>query len=652
MRYAFGMRSFLLHLVLLLPLLVQGELKQAPAISVLVDESRALTLEQVREMPFAPASGANFGYTDSAIWLRMDLKTEEGGTRWAVIRYPRIPQVDFYAMHGDGRVEHHRSGTDFPIESRAVWAREHIFPFSADAGEPVEIFIRAVSSVSLQLPLQTWTPESYLHESTVAELRFGFFMAYMLALVLVGFTLAITLRERVAAVQAVAILLHVAVMYCVMGHAELFGFPWKAYFSFKGVAFLAHLSMALTLVYVADLFNIRNRWPRFFRLYLLYFTAEVLLVAALAVCQSTVFMKMHLWSLVLMSLILIGISVVSACQRYRPAYYFTIGWVFFFTTLVVQSLHYLGLVRATWSINYNVYQSMALIGTTFFVFAVADRARMIRTERDLVKAELLERTRSEAERLCRMVDERTVELREAKEAAEAANEQKTWFIANVSHDLRAPISSLISLTNIFSHHSNELNLPERFNRFLGQLRSGGDFLMLVLNNILDLSVLEMNAAAVRPETFDLKEWCGNMTNLVRSLAEARNVQVQCTCSGGKVQADRTRLSQVLLNLAQNAVKFSPEKGTVCIELCLDADALHLNVCDEGPGIAPEERMRIFDLFAQGTAGPSHRSGVGLGLNIVQRNVELLGGAIRLSDAVGGGSCFSATIPLSRIPQAE
>ncbi|VGO17484.1 Autoinducer 2 sensor kinase/phosphatase LuxQ [Pontiella desulfatans] len=237
------------------------------------------------------------------------------------------------------------------------------------------------------------------------------------------------------------------------------------------------------------------------------------------------------------------------------------------------------------------------------------------------------------------------ELSDAKEAAEQANRKKTWFIANVSHDLRAPISSIIGLTNIFHHHGKSLELPDKFNAFLEQLKSGGGFLMLMLNNILDLSAFEMNAAAVRPEHFELSEWGGEIGNLVQPLANEQGVQVRIDATTATIEADRTRLSQILLNLIHNAIKFTPENGTVRIALSCSPSSLEMRVSDEGPGIPEEERERIFDMFAQGAEGPSHRSGVGLGLSIVERNTRLLGGDIRIGNAQPTGTVFTVAVPL-------
>jgi signal transduction histidine kinase len=238
------------------------------------------------------------------------------------------------------------------------------------------------------------------------------------------------------------------------------------------------------------------------------------------------------------------------------------------------------------------------------------------------------------------------ELHSAKEAAEQANQKKTWFIANVSHDLRAPISSIIGLSNIFQHHSKGLNLPDKFNAFLEQLHSGSEFLMLMLNNILDLSAFEMNASVVRPESFELCEWSNGIRNLVQPLANEQGVQICMDCASATIFADRTRLSQILLNLIHNAIKFTPKNGTIQVDISCTPSTLEMRVCDEGPGIPPEEQEQIFELFSQGTEGPSSRSGVGVGLSIVERNTSLLNGSIRINSAEPVGTIFSITIPLA------
>lgn len=243
-------------------------------------------------------------------------------------------------------------------------------------------------------------------------------------------------------------------------------------------------------------------------------------------------------------------------------------------------------------------------------------------------------------------------LNEAKQIAEEANLKKTWFITNVSHDLKAPVSAMISLSQIFNHHSQSLNLPDKFNRFLRQLNSGGEFLMLMLHNILDHSALEMNAVSVHPETLNLEECCTSMVNLVQALADEKEVSIDVSWQGDHrtLEMDRARVSQILLNLLHNAIKFSPERGTVTLALSIQPESLKFTVSDHGPGISPDKQRELFKMFGQSERSVTGHTSTGLGLSIVKRNVELLGGSIEVSPAQPSGAVFSIAVPLNSLPE--
>ncbi|MGJ8654892.1 MAG: ABC transporter substrate-binding protein [Akkermansiaceae bacterium] len=235
----------------------------------------------------------------------------------------------------------------------------------------------------------------------------------------------------------------------------------------------------------------------------------------------------------------------------------------------------------------------------------------------------------------------------AKQESEEANQHKTWFITNVSHDLKAPISSMVSLTQIFNHHSEKLELPDKFNRFLKQLNSGGEFLMLMLDNILDHSAFEMNAISINPERVNLEECCRSVINLLQPLADEKDVELKLLWSGksNNFAIDRTRLSQIFLNLLHNAIKFSPKNGIVTLEIEIEGSKLGAKISDEGPGIPAHREKDLFSMFGQSDKKGTKRSSTGLGLSIVKRNVDLLDGEIIMNRTRFGGTQFIILIPM-------
>ena len=237
----------------------------------------------------------------------------------------------------------------------------------------------------------------------------------------------------------------------------------------------------------------------------------------------------------------------------------------------------------------------------------------------------------------------------AKKNSEEANQKKTWFITNVSHDLKAPVSAMISLTQIFNHHSKDLKLPEKFNSFLKQLSSGGEFLMLLLDNILDHSAFEMNSVSVCPELVELTACCESLTHITLPLADEKDVAIQLQWHSEErlFHVDRTRLSQILLNLLHNAIKFSPRESVVSLDLTIKNNELLVQVGDQGPGIPPQRQRDLFKMFGESQkAGPRHSS-TGLGLSIIKRNIDLLAGTIEVRQNTPQGTLFLIKIPASQ-----
>lgn len=622
---------------------------------VLFDESRSLTVAEVRGGEAASRfreprrDDLNFGLQTAAIWLRFRVAAEATGRWWGVVHKPRLQKIDIYVVQGDD-VAHFASGMDRPFEQRAVLVREHVFPVSLREGEEATVFIRTESRASQQLPVRFWTAKTYLARTSAVELGEGVYFAYQLALVLTAFIFAGVMRERMSALLGTAILMNVLTDYCAEGYAEWIGIPAKALLSFHAVPAVAHMALVFGMVYVGDLCDVRTRWPRLARVYRGYVLFEFVFAFALLVHPGQSMISAHLVLISLTAVVITAISLGTVLQRYRPAYFFFGGWAFFLALVFTRSVAHLGFLP-TASLNVISFQGACMVGTTLFMVAIADRARTIRGERDETRRRLFEQTRTQAKTLQRKVRERTAELEEAKERAERANREKTRFIADVSHDLRAPVSSFVALSNVLRHHGKKLELPDAFGRFLSQLHAAGQFLVLMLNNILDISAIEMNAHTVRSEVIYLADWQQRVSNLAMPLAEAGGARLFFAevPASTHFESDPTRLGQVLLNLIQNAVNFSPPDALVSVALSLQSEELVMEVADEGPGIPEDDKERVFEMFERGGGEGNNGDGIGLGLSIVKRNVELLKGTVQAVDAEPSGARFVVRIPVAGRP---
>ncbi|MHB2021362.1 MAG: ATP-binding protein, partial [Candidatus Xenobia bacterium] len=251
------------------------------------------------------------------------------------------------------------------------------------------------------------------------------------------------------------------------------------------------------------------------------------------------------------------------------------------------------------------------------------------------------------------VAERTEELHRARLAAEAANQAKSRFLANVSHEIRTPVNGVIGFTDLVL----DTRLDDQQRDYLGNVKSCASALLGVVNDIIDLSRIEAGRVEIESVPFDLRSELDDLMRRMARLVNNRELRLQTSVDAGLpsvVCGDAPRLVQVLVNLAGNALKFT-DRGEVTLEARqVGSDPLLVNfvVRDTGCGIAPDKQRVIFDAFVQADSSRSRRyGGVGLGLAISSRLVSLMGGQIAVESQPGQGSQFSFTIPL-RLPDTE
>ncbi|WP_189488541.1 response regulator [Asticcacaulis endophyticus] len=230
---------------------------------------------------------------------------------------------------------------------------------------------------------------------------------------------------------------------------------------------------------------------------------------------------------------------------------------------------------------------------------------------------------------------------------EQASRYKSDFLANMSHELRTPLNSSLILAKLLGDNP-EGNLSEEQIKFARTIQSSGNDLLLLINDILDLSKIEAGQMDIRPETVSIKRLVSDMTRTFDPVAGDKGLKFSTFVEPGVaevIETDRLRLEQILKNLLSNAFKFT-ERGEVRFRVQMAADGqISFSVTDTGIGISEDHQATVFDAFRQADGTISRKyGGTGLGLSISRELARLLGGAISLNSAYGQGSTFAVTVP--------
>jgi len=298
--------------------------------------------------------------------------------------------------------------------------------------------------------------------------------------------------------------------------------------------------------------------------------------------------------------------------------------------------------------------SLFLSIVSFIVYKIIDN--LIKTNQKIIK--ILEKFTEELET---KVEQRTAQLEESIQTTEAAlaqaqnaNQAKSRFLANMSHELRTPLNAILGFTQLMCR---DLSLKPDHQENLRIINRSGEHLLKLINDILEMSKIEVGQITLNENTFDLYLMLKSLEEMLQLKAKAKNLNLTFNIESDvprHIHADEGKLRQIIINLLGNALKFTQEGSitlTVQVKnqakqqedsidlLFSDTCSLYFSVEDTGPGIEAEEMNQLFSPFGQTKTGRQSKEGTGLGLSICQKFVDLMGGKLQVESALNKGSLF-------------
>ncbi len=636
---------------------------------VLEDPSGHWSVHDVvaRRHSFAPheqrGNALNFGQSTSAYWLRATVYNQSGQDLRRVldIGFPHLHYVDLFVPDGSG-FRQLASGLRQPFDARPVEYHNIAFPIAFPADSATTFYLRVKSGSMVEIPGHLWEPQAFARKVRSEYIFHALYFGGAAALGLFNLMLFITLRDRTflyyvlfAASSALAVLSY-------SGLGAQFIWPDSGYWKVIATMVSFALNGIALLLFTRHLLSTRSAVPRLDRLMSLFIGLNAVQTFG------------YLWSHAAMQPIGVAIDVgnmllamvvalTCAARGQRSAMFFLAAFSCLMIAALLTALRSLGMEGIPSVITTYGLQFGSAIEMLLFSLALADRFNRIKREREIGHMELVATLKRSERELEKRVTERTealmrsnAELRDqeralqrAKEIAEETSRLKSAFLASMSHEIRTPMNAVIGMAWL----ALQGELSGRQRDYVENIHRAGSSLLRLIDDILDFSKIEAGKMVLEKTSFSLAELFSHVQSLTAQAAVNKRLRYRQEIDPevpDRLTGDPLRLGQVLINLVDNAIKFT-EHGSVTLRCRLSERqvgrvALRFDVEDSGIGMSEDQRAQLFDPFTQAEESITRKyGGTGLGLAISQRLVELMGGRIEVESAPRAGSRFSFTVLL-------
>ncbi|WP_024301345.1 7TM-DISM domain-containing protein [Pseudogulbenkiania sp. MAI-1] len=619
-----------------------------PFVELIEDAGRTASLADVLEHGrFEPAAPARLtpGYSRSAFWLRASLSNPSSypRTAWIEVGHARLQQVTFYQLDA-GRWQKQEAGTLQPFSTRPLDTSTPVFPVTLKPGETRQIVWRVASSSAMSFVPRLWTPEAFRAEEALTALVRGLELGSLTVLGLYSLMLFFSLGQRGYAFHGASALTFVVYELGMTGLGFRFLWPEATGWATRSMSLSINVSLVCFLLFFREFLETRTRMPRWDKFMLVLMAGLAVSTVLSQFVDYTIGARLGTQLGLLITVVLPLFCFWTLARGAGTSWAYTLASFTISLGNLARVLENLGLRAPDRLSSYGVPLAGALC-TFLLLVAFTQQMRRVRQQKDQAMASLLAFREKEREELEALVATRTAELNVALDQAQSANRAKSALLAHISHDLRAPLSTILGYARLLAHPGSDAQKSRR------AIEESARHQLELIDELLDFSRGELGEVAIRPTPGYWYAFIDGVADDARQLALYQNNSfvldadvdvppVLCT--------DFKRLRQVLANLISNAAKFTRD-GTIRLAIRRLPDAggpgrvtLGFGLADTGIGMSADTLSRLFQPFERGDNAYEHE-GTGLGLVIARSLVRKLGGELTVASRLGEGSCFAFSL---------
>ena len=604
-----------------------------PAIEMIRDQEGQFTIDDivsdVFKDKFKPVDQIKqqVGFFDVTKWLRFEIENLSDEAVWLIeFAFPLIYEVELYTKEDENLVLLHQGGANYPFHHREISHRNLVFNLEIEPGTSKTFYVKAVGGADLHPPITLWNHQRFIEKTEHEFLLLGIFYGVIIAMIFYNLFLFFSLRMR-------SYLYYVLVIsFALFGHLSSNGFGFQYFWShatdwnLNASPFWVAMTCIAILIFTRKFLNV-DHYIRSYK-YVMY---TLIPFHLLVICLLPFF---HYPALYIMAFAafstfftVLTTAIIALKRGARQARFYILGWLIFLSGIFITTLE--RMVILPYSV-FTEYASQAALSieVVLLSLALADKISLIRKEK-----EFAEKKAKENQAL-------------AMENLKKADELKDEFLAVTSHELRTPLYGMIGIAeSLRDGIVGELSGDTKHQ--LSMIIRSGQRLTRLVDEILDFSQLKYDALKLKLQPVDIKSIIDIVIAVTTPLAHHKNLTLISDVAENlpSIQADENRLQQILYNLVDNAIKYT-EEGKIIITAYAETAHVIVKVIDTGNGISSEQMETIFEPFQQGDIALSREvGGIGIGLNIAKRLIDLHGGKLKVSSTIGEGTTFTVNLPI-------